>query len=120
VAAALGADLVFELNAVGTGTLQRAHGVVGVDGVAKAGVGIDQQRHFHGVADAGRMVGDIAETHETLVGHAEPHIGHASTGHIDGFKAQIGNQPRRHGVEGSGTMTPRRASARALSCCLGS
>jgi hypothetical protein len=68
VAAALGADLVLELNAVGTGALQRAHGVVGVDGVAEAGVGIDQQRHLHGVADAGRMVGDIAETHKPWSG----------------------------------------------------
>jgi hypothetical protein len=51
VAAALGADLVFELDAVGAGALQGAHGVVGVERVAKAGVGIHQQ----GQLQASRM-----------------------------------------------------------------
>ncbi len=44
VAAALGADLVFELDAVGARALQGAHGVVGVEGVAEARVRVHDQR----------------------------------------------------------------------------
>ena len=102
VAAALGADLVFQLDAVGPGALQGAHGVVGVQRVAKAGVGIDDQRHLYRVADAGGVVGDVGQAHKALVGQAKPHIGHASAGHINGFKAHVGHQAGGHGVERAG------------------
>ena len=60
------------------------------------------ERHFHGIADAGRVVGDVGQAHEALVGHAEPHIGHARARDINGLEAEIGDQPGRHGIEGAG------------------
>ena len=100
--AALGADLVFELDAVGPRALQHPHRVVGVERVAKAGVGIDDERQVHRVADARRVVGNVGEAHEGLVGQAEPHVGHACAGHVKGFKPQVGHHAGREGVEGAG------------------
>jgi hypothetical protein len=77
MAAALGRDLVFELDAVGARALQHAHRVAHVQRVAEAGVGIDDQRQAHRVADARRVVGYFMQAHEGLVGQPEPHVGDA-------------------------------------------
>ncbi len=71
VAAALGADLVFELDAVCPCPLEHAHRVAHVERIAEAGVGVDQQRQVHRVADARRVLGDLVQAHEGLVRPAE-------------------------------------------------
>ncbi|MCY1238474.1 hypothetical protein D9M72_512150 [compost metagenome] len=101
MAAALGRDLVLELDAVGARALQHAHRVAHVQRVAEAGVGIDDQRQVHGVADARRVVGDLVQAHEALVGQAEPHVGDARAGDVNGFEAQVFDDARRQRVEGA-------------------
>jgi hypothetical protein len=102
VPASLRRNLVFELDAVGARALQGAHCVVGVEGIAKAGVGVHDQRQLHGVADAGGVVGDVGEAHEGLVGQAEPHVGNASAGDVNGLEAQVCHHAGREGVERAG------------------
>jgi len=53
-------------------------------------------------ADARRVVGNVGEAHESLVGQAEPHVGHAGAGHVKGFKPQVGHHAGRERVEGAG------------------
>jgi hypothetical protein len=99
VAAALGRDLVLELDAVGARALQRAHRVPHVQRIAEAGVGIDDQRQVHRVADARRVVGDLGQAHEGLVGQAEPHVGDAGAGDVDRLEAEVFDDAGRQRVE---------------------
>ena len=51
MAAALGKILVLELDRVGAGALEQAHGALHIERVAIAGVGIDDQMGADAVAD---------------------------------------------------------------------
>ncbi|MPN48974.1 hypothetical protein SDC9_196587 [bioreactor metagenome] len=48
------------------------------------------------------MVGDVGQAHETLIGHAEPHVGDASAGDVDGFETEVFDDFGRERVEGAG------------------
>jgi hypothetical protein len=48
------------------------------------------------------VVGNFGQAHEALVGHAEPHIGHAGAGDVEGFEAQVGDDACRKGIESTG------------------
>jgi hypothetical protein len=48
------------------------------------------------------VVGDFGQAHEALVGHAEPHIGDAGAGDVEGFEAQVGDDACRQGIESAG------------------
>src|SRR5471030_259663 len=71
--------------------LEHAHGVAHVERVAEAGVGVDDQRQVHRVADARGVVGDLMQAHEALVRHAEPHVGDAGAGDVDRLEAEVGD-----------------------------
>ncbi|MNV32464.1 hypothetical protein D3C71_1238020 [compost metagenome] len=92
--------------------------MVGVDGVAETRVGIHQQGQIDGIADAGRVVGDIGEAHEGLVWQAEPHVGDTCAGDVNGFKPQVGHHAGGEGVEGARHDDATAGVGQGLSCCL--
>ena len=101
MATALGSNLVFDLDAVRAGAFENAHGMANVQRVAKSSVSIDDQRQVHGITDASRVIGDVSQTHKALVRHAEPHIGHASAGNVEGLETEVGDHFCRERVEGA-------------------
>jgi hypothetical protein len=117
--AALRMHLVFQLYAVGPGPLQRAHRVIDVERIAKAGVGIDDQRQLHRIADARRVLGDFMQAHEALVGHGKPHIGHAGAGDVDGLEAQVFDELGRQGIERAGHQGAAARPGQGLELLLG-
>jgi len=87
--------LVLDLNGAGAGLLQDANRVGDVDGVAKTGVDVDDQRQVDHTPDGYHMIGYLAQVHEPKVRQAKVHIGESSPSQIDRLKAQISNDPRR-------------------------
>ena len=57
MAAAFGKGLVFDLQHGSACLLESAHGAHGVERVAEAGVGVDDDRNAHALGDAGQGVG---------------------------------------------------------------
>src|SRR6185503_21277390 len=54
VAAALGRDLVLDVDGGGAGAHEFLHGAHDIDGVAEAGIGIGDDRDLHGARDVAR------------------------------------------------------------------
>jgi hypothetical protein len=75
VAAALGKGLVFELNHGRTGALEGAHRALGVQGVAKAGIGIDDHRQLHPLGDAREAVSHLGGGGQADIGAAQSGVG---------------------------------------------
>ena len=98
VAAALEYDLVLKLEAISASALERYHGVVHIQHVAKAGVGINDQRQTNCVRYARCGVCYLGQTQEALIRQAEPHVGDASAGDIEGLEAQIFDDPSRQRI----------------------
>jgi hypothetical protein len=101
VAAFLRADLVFELDRVGAGALQRAHRVAHIERIAEARIGIDDERQVHGVANPRRVFGDLVQAHEAEIGQAERHVRHARAGDVERLETRIGDHARAQRVEGA-------------------
>ena len=77
MAAALRKILVLDLDRVGAGALEQADGALDIEGIAVAGVGIDDQMCAHAVADQRDGFHHLAHAHQADVGPAEPGIGDA-------------------------------------------
>src|SRR6202453_2640872 len=93
-----GCMLVLDLNGAGAGLLENANRVSDVDGVAKTGVDVDDQRQGEHTTDRPHVIGYLAQIYEPEVRQAEVHIGESSASQIDRLKAQIGNDPRRERI----------------------
>ena len=72
------------------GLLQGADRVGDIDGVAKAGVGVDDQRQIDHAANGHGVLGDLAQIHEAEIRQAEMHVGQPRPGQIDSLEAEIG------------------------------
>jgi hypothetical protein len=59
VAAAFGKGLVFDLKHGGAGLLKSAYRAHGVERIAKAGVGVDDDRNAHALGDPGQAVSHL-------------------------------------------------------------
>ena len=98
MAAALGEDLILELDRVGAGTLQHLDRAGRVDRVAEAGIGIDDQLQAHILAHRRHLLGEFGEGQEPDIGRAQETVGDARAGDIGGGKAQLLDEPRRHRI----------------------
>ena len=89
MAAALGKGLVFNLQHGGAGLLESAHGAHGVERVAKAGVGVHDDRNADALGDAGQGVGHFGGGGQADVGAAQPRVGNRRAGQVERFKAGL-------------------------------
>ena len=103
VAALLGPHLVLQEDAGPAGRLEQLHRAPGVEGVAVAGVGVDDHRRLgrgpaHPPGDVGHLpLGQVAE-----VGQAEEGGRRGVAGQEGHLEAGVGRQPGRQGVVDAG------------------
>ena len=104
MAAALGADLVFDVHGGRAGIDHGADGAGDVEGAAPAGVDVDEQRERGGGGDAADVGEDVFHGADAEVGQAERVGGDASAGEIEGAEAGGLGQARGVGVDGAGHL----------------
>ena len=75
MAAAFGESLVFDLDHRGPGALKVTHGALGVERIAKARVGIDDDRDVHPVGDVGQGLRHFGGGRQADVRAAQAGIG---------------------------------------------
>lgn len=85
--------LILDLDAIGTGALERAHGLSGIERLAESGVGIDDQRKAHSAPNSPRLLGNFGQPDQAPAGHAEAHVGHAGATDADRLEAEVLDQP---------------------------
>ena len=108
MAAALRKLLVLKLGGGGPGPLQHPHDALDVEGVAEAGVGVDDDRHVDGVHDVLDLVQHLLEGRQPEVRRGQQRVSDAGPGHIDRLEAgQLGLARRQGAVD---------ARARARRC----
>ena len=92
MSAALGKRLVLEVQRSDACALELAHGVLGVQRIAIAGVGIRDDRHAGVLDDVGQPVDDLAQGEQSEVG-----ISHAArdtaAGRVDRRKSRSRREP---------------------------
>ncbi len=81
--APLGKVLVLELDCVGAGLLEPADCAHHIEGVAVAGVCVDDEMGVDTIADQGHRVGDLAHADETDIGPPEPRVGDGCAGDVE-------------------------------------
>src|SRR5262245_36035033 len=108
MAAALGKDLVLDLQGIGARALEQGNGAHHVHGIAEAGVGIDHERARECLADCRHVRCELAHRYQADVGDAEKRVGDAGAGDIGGRKALIGDDARRQRI-GDARQQQRRA-----------
>ena len=91
-------ELVFQLDRVGAGTLERAHGVPHVEGAAETGVGVDDDGQLDRVARRGRVLHQVGQADKAEVGHAIEGIGDACTGEVHRLEAELLDEARAQRV----------------------
>src|SRR5690606_13817962 len=87
-----------ELDGAGAGPLEGAHGVADIEGIAEAGVGIDDDRQLHRVTYGRRVLDDLRQPDEAEVGQPQIGVGKAGTGEIDGLEVEVGDNAGRQRV----------------------
>jgi hypothetical protein len=93
VAAALGGDLVLDVQCGGPAQRVLPHGAHGVELVAVARVGVGDDRDRDRAGDAAEVVGHLGHGHQPVVGEAEHRRG-ARAGQVDGREAGLLDEPR--------------------------
>ena len=83
MAATLGEGLILDLDRIRPGALEQAHRARHVEGIAVAGIRIDDEMAADAIADQGNRVGHLAHRNEADVGPPEPGIGNAGSRYID-------------------------------------
>ena len=81
--AALGKDLVLDLDRIRAGSLEQAHRARHVERIAVAGIRIDDEMAADAIADQGNRIGHLAHRNEADVGATEPGVGNAGPRDID-------------------------------------
>src|SRR5690606_28831389 len=77
VAALLGEVLVLKLDAGRTGPFIGAHGAVGVDRIAEAGIAVNEQGDVYSIGDDSDVLRHLGHGDQANIRYAEVHIGHA-------------------------------------------
>ena len=101
VAAALGADLVFDVDGGGTGLLEGADGAGDREGSAPAGVDVDEHGELGDVGDAAEVGEDVFHGGDAKVGHAEGVGGDAAARDVEGAEAGGFGHAGGEGVDGA-------------------
>ncbi|MNZ49291.1 hypothetical protein D3C78_670560 [compost metagenome] len=102
MAAALGADLVFDMDGGGTELAHRTHRARNVEGRStEAGVDIYQQWQVADVGDAPHIGQHVIKTGDAQVRQAQRTGGDTATGQVDGLEAGALGQQRMVGVDGA-------------------
>ena len=60
-------------------------------GIAKARIGIDDERQIHNAADCHRVVNDLREVHEAEIGQTQVHVGQAGASQVGRLEPEIGD-----------------------------
>ena len=107
VPAALGKALVLNLDHGGACALKAAHGALGVEGVAEAGVGIDDDGRAHALGDAGQGVFHLGVGGQAHVGAAQPRVGNGSARQVQRLKARLLRHQGAQGVVHAGARLAR-------------
>ena len=122
MAAALGKDLILDLERIGARALEQLNGAHHVYGIAEAGVGVDHKRARKCIADGRYVFGELGHRHQSDIGNAEKRVGDAGAGDVGGGKALVGDDacrqrigdPRqeqsRAGAQHAAKFTARRAA----------
>src|SRR5207302_11199491 len=85
-----------------TGPFQHAHRAPEVDGVAVAGIRVDDQWQVDDLADRGGVRGHVGDRDEAEIGQAEVGVGDARSGEVDRVEAEVLDDPRGQRVGGTG------------------
>ena len=101
VPAALGKRLVLEVQRRDAGALELAHGPLGVQRIAIAGVGIRDDGHAGVLDDVGEPIDDLAQGKEAEVGVAHAACDTAAGG-VDRRKSRPRHEARRQSVPDAG------------------
>ncbi|MNS79945.1 hypothetical protein D3C72_1136110 [compost metagenome] len=102
MAAALGANLVLDMDGGSAELAHRAHGTGNVEGRgAKTGIDIHQQRQVAHVGDAAHVGEYIVQAADAQVRQAQRTGGDAATGQVDGLEAGALGQQGMVGVDGA-------------------
>ena len=107
MAAALGKDLVLDLQCIGARALEQLHRARHVHGIAEAGVRVHYERPRKGFANGRHVRCKLAHRHQADIGDAEKRIGDAGAGDVGGRKALIGDDARRQRIGDTGQQQCR-------------
>ena len=100
--AALRHLLIFDLNSAGAGPFEHPDRVRYIDGVAEAGVGVDDEWQVGHVSDRHGVLNDLRQIDEGQVGKPERHVGHAGAGDVDRFEAEVRDHAGRQRIGRTG------------------
>ena len=101
MAAALGRDLVLDMNGSDANAFELTHGAHQIDGIAVAGVGIGDHRNFHHRDDLRCPFDGFRHAHQANVRDAHA-PGDRAAAEIRRFVAGFLDKPRRKAVEAAG------------------
>ena len=99
MAAALGCHLVFQMHPRHTGADIFFHRAHHIDGIAKARIGIGNQRRTHGRGDQLRVQRHFGQRDQPCIGQAEQVQRRAIARHIQRRETRMFQNAGRHGVE---------------------
>ena len=94
--------LILDLDSRGTEALQHAYRALHIQGVAEAGVSIDDDGQADALTDPSHHVGDLIEADQTNVRASQLGIGYRRARDIDGFKSRLLDQQGRERIIGPG------------------
>ncbi len=103
MAAALRRRLVLELQGGRAGLCEELHRPLHVQGIAKTGIHVDDQRDGDTLADRGDGIGKFAEGDGADIGPSQPRIGDGRAGDIGGLETRPLGQQRRQRVVAAGS-----------------
>ena len=86
-----GKNLILQLHGTSAGTFNQAHGALGVDGVAKTGINIDDKRQVTDLGDGRHRSGKFAQSDKADVRRPKMSVRNAGAGDINGIELLIGN-----------------------------
>ena len=102
--------LILNLDPRSPSTLEGSHSAHHIYRIAKPGIRISEDRQCNYIADRRDLIRQFCQGHEADIGYTERHVGHAGAGHIDGFEAEILDDPREQGIRRT------RENGRTLAC----
>ena len=87
-------NLILQLHGASAGTFNQAHCALGVDGVSKTGINIDDKRQVTDLGDGRDRAGKFAQGDKADVRRPKMGVRNAGAGHIHSIELLIGNHPR--------------------------
>ena len=101
MSAALGEDLILELDRARAGALVEAKGAVEVQRIAESGVAVRHDRDLHSIANPRHVHRHLGRRGEPHVGRAQMAVRDARARQIDRLEARALDDPGREGMSGS-------------------